>query len=76
MFYIALLTNVFSLHVLYYFVCIVITNVIYCFRMVTLSWNKHKNPHIGVTWSITPQNPTILHVFELVNSSSKTYIRV
>jgi len=27
MFYIALLTNVFSLQVLYYFVCIVISNV-------------------------------------------------
>ena len=25
--------------------------------MVTLSWNKHKNPHIGVTWYITPKTP-------------------
>jgi len=40
MFYIALLTNVFSLQVLYYFVCIVISNVVYRFMIVTLSWNK------------------------------------
>jgi len=26
-------------------------------RSSTLSWNKHKNPHIGVTWYITPKTP-------------------
>ena len=58
-----------SIHVLYCFVTsflvykfwitlyVLLYLILYCFRNVKLSWNKSyiKNPHIGVTWSITPE---------------------
>ena len=51
-----------SVHVLYYFVCIVISNVIlFQDGNLTLSWNKPQITHILELLCLLPPNPSILH---------------